>query len=307
VKTETLSFYESAVRAAAEQVERSLDEALDLERLARRACLSPFHFHRIFRGMLGETPLELHRRLRLERAAHQLRSQATPVTTIALTAGYDSHEAFTRAFRARYGRSPSEFRSDGRSPQSGCARPPQIEIASRSGIHFEPNAESPRTLRLIQGNAPMNVEIKPIPSLRAATVHHQGPYHRISEAFARLGALAGQAGLIQGKATLIAIYHDDPETTLEPDLRSDAGVVIAEAAAIPPGLGELCLPAGNYACTRHLGAYEGLGDTWSRFLGQWLPQSGQRMGSGTAFEIYVNTPLEVATRELITELYIPLA
>jgi transcriptional regulator GlxA family with amidase domain len=57
VKPETQSFYELAVRRAVERVLASLDEALDLERLARHAALSPFHFHRIFRGMLGETPL----------------------------------------------------------------------------------------------------------------------------------------------------------------------------------------------------------------------------------------------------------
>jgi AraC family transcriptional regulator len=96
VKTETLSFYESAVERALQHVVTHLDEALDLSHLARVAALSPFHFHRIFRGMLGETPLELHRRLRLERAALRLRSEETTVTTIALAAGYDTHEAWAR-------------------------------------------------------------------------------------------------------------------------------------------------------------------------------------------------------------------
>jgi AraC family transcriptional regulator len=110
VKHETKSFYERAVQTAVARVVANLDQALDLERLARAAALSPLHFHRIFRGMLGETPLELHRRLRMERAAKHLLELDTPVTTIAFSAGYDSHEAFTRAFRGFYGRSPSEFR-----------------------------------------------------------------------------------------------------------------------------------------------------------------------------------------------------
>src|SRR5882724_4294178 len=97
VKPETQSFYELAVQQAVERVLGGLDEALDLERLARGAALSPFHFHRIFRGMVGETPLELHRRLRLERAAFCLREGSTPVIAVALDAGYDTHEAFTRA------------------------------------------------------------------------------------------------------------------------------------------------------------------------------------------------------------------
>lgn len=71
MKSETRSFYHQAVRRTVERIIAGLDEALDLELLARAAALSPFHFHRVFRGMIGETPLELHRRLRLERAAHR--------------------------------------------------------------------------------------------------------------------------------------------------------------------------------------------------------------------------------------------
>ena len=67
MKPGTRSFYALAVQRAIDHIAATLDEALDLEALASRACLSPFHFHRVFKGMVGETPLELNRRLRLER------------------------------------------------------------------------------------------------------------------------------------------------------------------------------------------------------------------------------------------------
>ena len=66
MKPATRSFYQAAVERAVHRVIRTLDGALDLASLASEAALSPFHFHRVFRGMIGETPLELHRRLRLE-------------------------------------------------------------------------------------------------------------------------------------------------------------------------------------------------------------------------------------------------
>ena len=68
VKPTTRSFYAEAVQRAIESIVGHLDDALDLDALSRDACLSPFHFHRVFRGMVGETPLEMARRLRLERA-----------------------------------------------------------------------------------------------------------------------------------------------------------------------------------------------------------------------------------------------
>jgi AraC family transcriptional regulator len=307
VKRETQSFYERAVRSAVARVVAGLDEALDLQRLAREAALSPLHFHRIFRGMVGETPLELHRRLRMERAAHALLESNAPVTTIALNAGYDSHEAFTRAFRGFYACSPSEFRQASARERADCARPPQIEIAARSSVHWGARTSEGIVYRFIEGGNEMNVEIKNMPAIRVAAVRHVGPYHRISEAFARLGALAGGAGLLEPKPTMLALYYDDPETTPEAELKSDAAISVPETAKLPDGLDEHRLPAGRYACTLHVGAYEGLGDSWSRFMGQWLPQSGERMAQGTSFEIYLNNPTEVATAELKTELYIPLA
>jgi len=306
VKDETRLFYEHAVRSAVARVVSSLDQALDLERLARGAALSPLHFHRIFRGMVGETPLELHRRLRMERAARELAECETPVTTIALNAGYDSHEAFTRAFRGFYGRAPSEFRQACALERANCARPPQIEIAARSGIHFDSQATD-SILQFVKGVSQMNVEIKQMPALRVAAVHHVGPYSGISDAFARLGEIAGRAGLIDTRPTMLALYYDDPEVTPEAELSSDAAIVVPESAKLPPGLDQHRLPAGRYACTLHIGPYEQLGDAWSRFMGQWLPQSGERMTEGASFEIYLNTPGEVPKEELRTEIYIPLA
>lgn len=309
MKRETQSFYEHAVARAIAHVVSHLDQALDLERLARQAALSPFHFHRIFRGMIGETPLELHRRLRLERAAFRLATDEDSVTTIAFEAGYDTHEAFTRAFRGRYGASPSEFRDSVRvTSTNACTRPPQIELAARSGIHFHPNAGAEAFAFVpMQGELMMNVAIQDLKELRVATLRHVGPYNRISEAFGRLGSVAGPAGLFVPPMTMLALYHDDPETTAEAELRSDAGVVVTADAAIPSALAEQRIPAGRYAVATHVGPYEQLGDAWSRLMGQWLPASGERLGDGVTFEIYRNTPMDTPKEELRTELYVPLA
>ena len=306
MKPETQSFYERAVRSAVERVYASLDEALDLGRLAREAALSPFHFHRVFRGMLGETPLELQRRLRLERAAARLADPDAAVTRVAFDAGYDSHEAFSRVFRGRYGCSPSDFRHARLAERSGCVSAPQYEIAARSSLHFQQDGSIP-VIAYNAGERAMNVEIEQLPERRVATMHHVGSYSRISEAFGRLGEVAGRAGLFQSRPEMLAIYYDDPEVTPEAELSSDAGLVVSEGAQIPDGLREQRLPAGRYARALYVGPYEELGDAWARFMGQWLPASGERLGSGNTFEIYLNTPQEVPKKELRTELYIPLA
>jgi AraC family transcriptional regulator len=308
VKAETQFFYQAAVERTALQVMKMLDQAMDLTALAREAALSTFHFHRVFRGMLGETPLELHRRLRLERAAWQLLKSDTAVTRIAFDAGYETHEAFTRAFRQAYGTSPSAFRRTATALGGGCARPNQHELAAPSGLHFSEHTNEKPTIQFVWEDFAMDVTIENMPELRVATVTHIGPYHRISEAFASLGRIAGPAGLIRPPETMmLAVYHDDPETTPTDKLRSDAGVTVREGLALPEGLSELRLPAGRYARTTHVGPYTKLGDAWSRLMGEWLPKSGQRVGGGSSYEVYRNTPRDTQPNELRTDLYLPLA
>jgi AraC family transcriptional regulator len=298
MKPDTHSFYVRAVQAAIEHIAGHLDDALELEALARLACLSPFHFHRVFRGMVGETPLELARRLRLERAAWRLRDKRRAVTEIAFDAGYETHEAFTRAFRAAYSTSPTGFR---------LRTYPRIEIAAACGVHFAEGAVIPAFVPRISGGAAMEVEIKDMPELRVGTVRHIGPYNQIPKAFERLGEIAGPAGLLRHSSAMLAIYHDDPESTPQDQLRSDAALVVPDGVRLPKGLEEQHIAGGRYARTVHIGPYEQLGDIWARFLGEWIPASGNRIGDGVSYEIYLNTPEQVPKQELRTELYVPLA
>src|SRR5690349_24710545 len=100
-------------------IERDLDAPHSLPELAAHACLSPFHFHRLFAAVVGEPPAEYVRRLRLERAAHELSMSNRAVADIAREAGYGSQSAFTRAFRERFGCAPRVFRERERGRGTG--------------------------------------------------------------------------------------------------------------------------------------------------------------------------------------------
>jgi len=296
MKPETRSYYEQIVQRAVELVGDHLDQALDLETIAREACLSPFHFHRIFRGMVGETPLELTRRLRLERAAWQLAKSDRAVTAIAFDAGYEAHEAFTRAFRTAYATSPTGFRE---------RRYPRIELAATCGIHFMPDGTIRAFTPRDSGGRTMDVTIEQRPELRVGAVRHIGPYNQIPNAFAKLGELVN-ATVREKPGDMLAIYYDDPETTPANELKSDAALVFGDGAKLPAGLNEHRIPGGRYARTTHIGPYEQLGDAWARFMGEWLPSSGNRLADGPSYEIYRNTPMDTPKEKLHTDLYIPL-
>src|SRR5262245_28331800 len=150
--TPTNLTYRQRVLTVQLYIQEHLDEELPLDRLARVAHFSPFHFHRLFRALVGETVTEYVRRLRLESAAVALKNSDRTVLQVALDAGYGTHEAFTRAFRQMFGVAPTEFRA-GQNPLY---------------IHKEPDAMTTA--------APAHeVRIEEVPPRRVAFIRHVGP------------------------------------------------------------------------------------------------------------------------------------
>src|SRR3954468_282509 len=103
--------YTARVNRVMDHIDAHLDETLDLQSLARVAQLSPFHFHRLFQSLTGETLADRVRRRRLEVAAGRLltRTDSTALE-IALEVGFNSPETFARAFRAHFGVTPTAWR-----------------------------------------------------------------------------------------------------------------------------------------------------------------------------------------------------
>jgi len=101
-------------------IREHIGEPLDRETLADVAGFSVPHFHRVFTAHVGESAISYIRRMRLERAGRKLRMGAVDITEVALSAGYDSHAAFSKAFKQQFGLSPREFR------QLGCTAATQL-------------------------------------------------------------------------------------------------------------------------------------------------------------------------------------
>lgn len=101
-------------------IREHINEPLNRKVLAAVAGFSVPHFHRIFTNHMGENITDYVRRVRLERAGRKLRMGAVDITEVALAAGYDTHAAFSKAFKQQYGFTPSEFRD------LGCYKTTQI-------------------------------------------------------------------------------------------------------------------------------------------------------------------------------------
>lgn len=267
-----MSYHERMLRVML-YVQDHLDEELSLDHLAGVACFSPFHFHRVFRGITGEPVKEYVRRLRMERAARRLKGGADAVVDVALDAGFDSHEGFTRAFHARFGQPPSAWR------EAHAAR--------------------------AEGAAPVACVVKQ-PARRAVFVRHTGPYGEVAKAWTRLFEVAGRAGLFGPGMEMFGISHDDPEITEPAKLRYDAAITLGREFAGEGDVGVMELPAREYATCRHVGPYSLLGETYAALCGQWLPWSGREPGDAPALEFYRNDLRTARPEELITDIFVPL-
>lgn len=291
----TLGYYKERMLLVLGHIQDNLDSALRLEDLARRGGLSPYHFHRVFRGLMGE-PLMTHvRRLRLERAALRLRGTRQPIVAIAMDAGYDSHEAFTRAFRQAFGCSPSEHRRGGGSHQ----------LPSRSGVHYSP--DRPFTFRT--PSPPRNssrVTVESLEPQRVAYIRHLGPYNECGPAWDRLCTWMGKEGYLGSGCRMLGLSHDDPASTAPEKIRYDACITVDDAFQPTPQIRVKTVAGGTYARVTHFGPYAHLDRSYAALFGRWLPRSGRLVRNEPCFEVYLTDPGNTAPADLVTDIYLPL-
>ncbi len=294
----TRSDYRRRIGAVLRYLEANLDARPTVAELAAVAAFSPFHFHRVFRALVGEPVSEHVRRLRLERAARHLATTRRSVTRIAFEAGYEALEPFSRAFRAAFGSSPSAFRRGNAPPPLAPARAPS---PARKRPPAQPGERHARGGRRPPAEAMSHIHIEWLQPMRVVCVRHTGPYDEVSAAWRRLYEWAGRNGLLGPAVRHIGISHDDPGLTAADRIRYDACLVLdAEPAPADGDIVARTIPGGEYAVVEHVGGYETMGETYQRLYGEWLPASGREPADTPAFELYVSTPDQAGpTRTLI--------
>jgi AraC family transcriptional regulator len=270
--------YSERIQRVVDYLAEHLDKELDLETLARVACFSPYHFHRIYRGLLGETVTETVRRLRLQRAAIDLLDRELSIDRIAGRAGYTSQAAFTRAFCAEYGEPPARYRG-----------------ARRLAQHDK--AENPNRYQ---------VESIVLPKLRVAAIQHRGDYQLTSKAFERLMTVAATTGLLTSTTRTIGIYHDDPVSIPQSELRSTACITVPDQWVPSGELIQAHVEGGRYARIIHIGPYNELKTAYDWLYRTWLPDTSEEPRDLPCLEEYLNDPRQVSAKDLKTAVMMPL-
>jgi AraC family transcriptional regulator len=290
--------YQARLNLVIGYIQQHLQEPIALEELARVACFSPFHIHRIFTAFIGESPGEYIRRLRMGQACLELVSTQRPITEISLEVGYETPAAFTRAFRQFYRETPSQVR------KTGKFRPAAPLATGQSRQSIQSNSVQ-------KGSYIMKTEIRTLPDQQVIFVTSRGMVDNTfnqaaKRSFDLLCAWIDQRGLWSKTGACLGICPDDP--AIDPQEARYMGGFIIKQGEMVEAEGEVestILPGGRWAVIMYQGPFEGLTQAWSDAYREWLPASGERLRDTPPYEVYL-TDNRTPPEQRVTEIYIAL-
>ncbi len=273
--------YFRAINKAVDYINEHLDSVINLNDLAEVAHISGFHFHRIFKSFIGESPGEYIQRLRLEKAIFCLQTTRQTLTEIAEQTGYQSPHALSKAFKKRFGLCPSLYR----------AQPSDLTIPIKpiAFITIEP-------------------DIREIGSKQVIAVRVVNPYKQTDafvHAWQKLIRFAGISGL-PGDGHEYLTLSRDVSTITHPDrCRKYACITTKPGIQSRGEFGCQTIEGGLYAVFTYKGAYKSLEGLYCYIYRNWIPRSQYELRNVSFFECYLNSPDTVPQEELLTEVYIP--
>jgi AraC family transcriptional regulator len=292
--------YEQRVNRVLDHIRAHLADELSLETLAQVAAFSPFHFHRIFKAMTGENLRELIQRTRLEGAASRLRYDAgADILVVALDHGFSSASAFTRAFKERFGMTPSAWREDRNlrtADRKPCTAPDPVGALQGSSSASHAGEEDL-----------MKVTIQNLPAYHVAYFRNLGPYGaggNIPETWQKLSRWAQARDLWTADRLCIGIALDDPMVTEPAKCRYDACIVIPAGYQADGGVNVADVPGGKHATAEFRGSSLDIGRAWMELYGRWLPESGYQPDN-TCFELYKGEAWDGKTDAFRCDLCVP--
>ncbi len=296
--------YAQRMNRVLDYVDAHLDEPLELETLAAVAHFSAFHFHRMFASWMRETLGEYVRRRRMETGAWLLwRRETEPVLNIALTVGFGSGEAFSRAFKLHFGQTPTQWRATTLSRQAQQSNPDQAE-RKFDQVFIRCKRDDFDSIK--QEQILMNVKLIDLPAARVAYLRHIGPYGASLGLFWR--EFHGKRVAHNLHGNMFGVGLDDPDITPPEKCRYDACVEVAANAEVKAPFSTTTLPGGRYAALEYKGDSARVGEAWAALLAQWLPASGMQCDARPIFEWYRTTDGgDEATGEFSCLLCIPVA
>lgn len=293
---------------------------LSLDSLAKMASFSPYHFHRIFKSIVGESLYKYIQRIRIEKAAHSLKyDKNKSVTEIALDCGFNNSASFARTFKEHFNMSATAWRKGGynnfsknrKEQRKDCEQDSSYwKDVSVSPMYIDYTTNNPNWRISMINKRDVEVEVKELNEINVAYIRHIGPFVGETEVwiglFQKLITWAGARNLIKCPETqFYTVFRDDLKITDFSKFIADVCISVGPNIKSDGEIGISVIPSGKYAVSQleiDGSEYE---EAWDMVYSEWLPKSGFQPDERCCFERYLNDPQKHPLNKHFIEICIP--
>lgn len=292
--------YIKRINTAIEFINSNLDKDLNLSIISKVAFYSPFHFHRLFKSVTGESLNKYVLRLRIERSAYQIKKDRNlNISEIALNNGFESNSNFSKTFKKYYGVSPTFLKYN--TSQFSKIR----QINSKNGkqqIKISNDICIVNSVKHMAPNTP--VSIKEIQAKKVAYVSHVGAFDKIGNAYTHLMRWATINNI--HNPISITRFHDSPEVTDLSQIRQSACVEITGEFKSNDKVLFSIIDGGKHAVGKFDLDMNDLENAW-QYMIVWVAEQGLVPDEKkSCFEMYLNHLAKTPTKKHIIEIYVPI-
>ncbi len=283
IQKSTTEFYKERMNIITEYINTHLGSKIDLKKLAELSHLSPFHFHRISRALLGEPIGSYIARMRMETAAKLLCFSSSSIEDIAYSVGFESPSSLSKKFKTHFGISPSVYRKNRIEP-----------IKKTTDMKPELHIKKPKIINL--------------EDMQCLYYRMQGAYQTLDYAGAweKLWGQIKEQKLFTKGIKMFGLPYDNPNVTEASKLRYDACLIIHKDAQSVGDVGVKILKGGKYAVFLYQGSYKYFADVYNYMFEEWLINTDYELRDEPVRERYISHPDRVKEHKLKTEFYIPI-
>ncbi|PRX53954.1 AraC family transcriptional regulator [Flagellimonas meridianipacifica] len=293
--------YRNRINRVFKFIDQNLESDLSLNTVSEIAFFSPFHFHRVFKFVTGETLNGYVTRKRIEKSATELLHKNGTTTEIAHKFGFSDNSSYSRTFKKYFGVSPTEFKKQNPNRHSKIR-----QLESKNGQEYPDYEKYICVINNLKNWIKMNakIEIKEMPKMDLAFVSSIGPQN-LEMAYGKLMQWATPKGLINDQTKMITVYHDSFKVTEADKVRMSASVLLDKPIETEGEIGLTTIESGKFI----VGSFEiGLNEFEKSWTGLfvWMNENGYKKVDREPFEIYHNNFNEHPQRKAIVDFCIPI-
>lgn len=293
--------YKNRIDSVFRFIDENLDSKLPLNTVAKIASFSPFHFHRIFKAMTGETLNEFVTRRRIEKSALDILHKDLTISEVSHIYGFSDNSAYTKTFKKYYGISPTEFKIQNPNRFTKIR-----QLKSKIGQEYPDLDQYVCIINNLKKWIIMNakIEIKEMSKMNYSYISCIGS-QELPAAFQKLIAWAIPKGLMNEHAKLMTIYHDSFKVTQEEKARLSSCFILEKPVSREGEIGCDETVPGKYIVGSFEIKLEEFDKSWTS-LYLWMKENGHKRADRDSFEIYHNNFNEHPEKKAIVDFYIPI-